>query len=300
MGKKVKAEGAEKQGNWNKKSQKLKLDLNSTQGRSRYFLTFSKRLGWVAGIGLAVYVVVLAVQLYQSLSVAPALLVRQDAMPDISISGNSSIPESVIRDIVVKRIGSELASINPFEIKAALEASGQIRSANLEKDFPNRLNVTIQERLPVVMLAAMDADNQLSFWAIDEEGVIYKPFDLKRMKALKLPFVEGLQIKEIEDGVTQVEGIDKVHYLLQLLKKDAYEVFNDIRSVSLLQYNHGEPELGAVIIMRGTQIKKLVFGVENFEYQIIKLIGVLSVAGKIQLSEKNVVDLSYSGDAIVR
>lgn len=299
MARKVKADEGEKRPGWNKQSQKLRLDLKSTHGRKRFWISAFKKAGLVVGIGLIAYAIVLGLQLYQSLRVE--MVIRtSERIPEIRISGNSSIPENVIRDIVRDHISENLASVNPFIIKNTLEANGQIKVAKVEKDFPNTLKVQITERLPVLMLAALDAENEVSFWSIDKEGVIYKPFDLQRMKALKLPFVEGLQIDEIEDGVTQVDGIEKVHYLLELLEKDAYEVFNDVKSVSLLHYNRGEPELGALIILRGTQIKKMIFGVENLEYQVIKLIGVLSVAGKIQLSSRNVIDLSYSGDAIVR
>jgi len=299
MARKVKADAGEKRPGWDKQSQKLRLDLKSTHGRKRFWISALTKSGLVVGIVLIGYATVLGLQLYQSLRVEIVIRVPEN-MPDIQISGNSSIPEKVIREIVLDHVSEDLASVNPFLIKNTLEANGQIKEAKVEKDFPNTLKVQITERLPVLMLAALDAENEVSFWSIDKEGVVYRPFDLQRMKALKLPFVEGLEIEKIEDGVTRIDGIGKVHYLLELLKKDAYEVFNDVKSVSLLHYNRGEPELGALIILRGTQVKKMIFGVENFEYQVIKLIGVLSVAGKIQLSSKNVIDLSYSGDAIVR
>jgi hypothetical protein len=204
--------------------------------------------------------------------------------------------ESIVRPALVP----DLADVKPFRVKAALERKGQVKQAEVRKDFPNRLQIDITERLPVLMLAALDADNQVSFWAIDESGIVFRPFDLERMKALELPFVEGLDLESIEDGVTRVPGIPKVHYLLELLERDAYAVYADIRSVSLLEYNGGEPELGAVIVLRGRRLRQVIFGVENFEYQVVKLMGVLSVAGRVRLSEKNVIDLSYSGDAIVR
>ncbi len=277
----------------------MKLDIKSPHGRSRFFLSFLQKMALLIAFALVVYLGILGVQFYQSWEVEPHI-VEPVEMPEIVIAGNSSLPSSEIETMVIEIIQPNLASIDPFKVKHVLESHGQVKSAKVEKDFPNQLKVDIIERLPVLMLAALDESNQVTFWAIDEEGIVYKPFDLQRMKALDLPFVEGVEIEKIVDGVTRIDGVDKVYFLMQLLKSDVYAVYNDIGSVSLLHYNEGEAELGAVIILHGKQLKKIIFGVENFEYQVVKLIGVLSVAGKIRLNEKNVIDLSYSGDAIVR
>ena len=296
---KANAKKTDKTASWDKDSQKLKIDRGTPHGRHRFWVSLFLKLGVLVGFALIVYLAVLGVQLYQSWQVQPEI-VKPVTLPTLVISGNSSLPSETIEAMVIQVIEPNLAAINPYLVKQTLESKGQVKSANVEKDFPNHLKIHITERLPVLMLAALDAENQVTFWAVDEEGTIYKPYDLQRMKALELPFVEGVQIARIEDGLSRIEGIDKVHYLLQLLKRDAYAVFNDVKSVSMIDYNGGEPELGAVIILRGQQLKKVIFGVENFEYQVVKLIGVLSVSGKVRLSQKNVIDLSYSGDAIVR
>ncbi|MEQ9823035.1 MAG: FtsQ-type POTRA domain-containing protein [Puniceicoccaceae bacterium] len=289
----------ERTNRWSKDSQQLKPVVLSADGRKRFWLTLLRRSSvvWVAVLVAALLAV--GLQMWQSWRKIPGLGEKVD-WPVLVISGNSSLPDSKIQAMVQPLLTPRLAAVNAFRVKAALERNGQVKRAEVEKDFPNQLNIHITERLPILMLAAMDEENQLSFWAIDESGVVFRPFDLERMKALELPFVEGLDLVRIEDGVTIVPGISRVHYLLQLLERDAYEVYEDIRSVSMLNYNEGEPELGAVIVLKGRKLRQIVFGVENFEYQVVKLLGVLSVAGRVRLSEKNVIDLSYSGDAIVR
>jgi len=289
----------ERKGFWDKQSQDLKPDLKTPHGRQRFFTSLFSKLGILVGFALVVYFVVLGIQLYQSWEIKPQI-VEPLALPQIIVTGNSSLPTPMIEEMVKQVIEPGLAKVDPFKIKKLLETNGQVKSAAIEKDFPDKLRIHIIERLPVLMMAAMDESHALSFWAIDDEGILYRPFDLQRMKTLDLPFIEGLQIDKIEDGVTRIQGIEKVHYLMELLKRDAYAVYNDVKSVSLMNFNEGEAELGAVIILKGTQLKKVIFGVDNFEYQVVKLLGVMSVSGKLQLSDKNVIDLSYSGDAIVR
>lgn len=281
---------------WDKKSQKLKLDLASKPARSRFFSNLRLLLITVLFFALLVFAVVWVLTWVnnQKLSGFEEMIVDP---PELEITGNSGLPLSVIRERIQEVISTDLLSINPYKVKALLEVYGQVRKAEVTKDFPHLLKIQITERQPTLMLATLDSEGSLEFWGVDETGVVFKPYDLAGMKSLDLPFLQGIEISKVEDGVTQIDGVKKIHYILQLVKRDAYPVYNDIRSVSLENYNEGVSELGAVIITRGIQVKQIVFGVENFEFQVIKLIGVLSVSTGLDNKE---IDLSYSGDAIIR
>jgi hypothetical protein len=299
MGKKAKRGMPERSAIWDKKSQRLRPDLRSSQGRFVLLRGLLRWFTWVSLTGLVLVLLLLVWQMLVSWKTVPELRPPPAGLR-LVITGQSSLQEDQIAALVQPLMKPKLEAVRAFRVKAVLESRGQIKHVRVEKAFPDELRIHVTERLPVLMAAIQDAGNQVSFWAIDEAGVLFKPFDPARMQALELPFVEGIRLDVVEDGVTRVAGIERVRHLLALLQHEAYEVFQDLRSVSLESFSGGEAELGAVIILRGRKLRKIVFGVENFEYQIVKLHGVLSVGGRLRLQDRQIIDLSLSGDAIVR
>jgi hypothetical protein len=283
---------------WDKDSQNLKLDFDSKPARKRFFVNLFLPLAAIVLFVILAFGVIWVIQENRRLG-SFVIFETTEGLPELVISGNSGLPEETIREMVFDFISTDLKKVNPYAVKCMLERHGQIRSAEVSKNFPDQLLIRITERQPILMLATQEKDEETEFWGVDQYGIIFKPHDLERIKILKLPFLKGIKIDKIEDGRTYIGGTEKVHYLLQLIKRDAYPVYTDIRSVSLENYDEGVPELGAVIILKGRQMKRIIFGVENFEYQVGKLISVLSMSGSVHL-EKKEIDLSYSGDAIIR
>lgn len=283
---------------WDKDSQSLKLDLSSGPARKRFILKLLITL-LVAIIFAAVVLGVVWIVRERQQGVVILEIDEPTEPPELTIIGNVSIPEQMIRDMVEDEVSVGLKKLNLFTVKEKLEESGQILNAELTKDFPDQLKIYITERQPILMLATQRKDEDIEYWGVDENGILFKPYDLRRMQVLDLPFLKVAPLKETIDGKTCIPGMQKIHYLLELIKRDAYPVYDDIRRVSLEQYEDGEAELGAVIILEGRQIKRIIFGVDHFENQVTKLISVLSVSGNAPLDKKEI-DLSYDGDAIIR
>ena len=283
---------------WDKASQNLTLDLSSEPARKRYFLKLFITLVAAIVFAAMVFGVVWLVRERQQ-GVVILEVEEPPEPPLLVVNGNVSIPEQMIRDMVEDEVSVGLKKLNLFTVKKTLEQSGQILNAELTKDFPDQLLIYITERQPILMLATQREGEEVVYWGVDENGVLFKPYDLRRMKVLDLPYLKVASLKETIDGQTTIPGMQKIHYLLELLKRDAYPVYDDIRWVSLEQYEDGEAELGAVIILEGRQIGRIIFGVDHFENQVTKLISVLSVSGNAPLNKKEI-DLSYDGDAIIR
>jgi hypothetical protein len=284
---------------WDRKKQKLKPDLRSSQARLKVLRRIVLPFFLLASI---VGLVVLArwgwLQLPHPL--IPPIERKHEGFPKVVIEGLTAMPESTVIEAVQNHLRGELAFISLSAIKEQLESIGQVKEARVRKEFPDTLHITIVEYQPVLMLAAQLESGDLTFWAVREDGVLFKPHDAARMMTLGLPFLEGVKLTSIEDGVTRVEGMKQVQYLLQLLKRDLYPVYSDLRSVSLERYRGGVADLGSVIILRGRQLREVHFGIDNLDFQMIKLMGVISVAGRIKLDQKKVIDLSLPGDAMIR
>ncbi len=89
----------------------------------------------------------------------------------------------------------------PLErVASALKTHPWVRNAVLEKRFPNRLQITIEARKPVLIFQAMEG--VLRF--VDEDGTVFGEPDLKRLP--KVPLVQGISDSD-RDQLRIVHGL---------------------------------------------------------------------------------------------
>jgi cell division protein FtsQ len=119
--------------------------------------------------------------------VAPNLRIEH-----ITITADMQLP----RDALLRQAGLEersyFFSIDPTQVKLALEAWPPVKAATVEKIFPDTLRVTIQARLPVAVALAEGADG-LRPVAIDEHGVVFAEGSSAAIQVL--PVVSGLRFE---------------------------------------------------------------------------------------------------------
>jgi cell division septal protein FtsQ len=82
-----------------------------------------------------------------------------------------------------------MMEIDIHSMKQQLEAHGQVKSASVERQFPNVLKIAIKEHEPVLRMRVMAANEQAELRIISREGTIYKGFGYPKATLNKLPFV---------------------------------------------------------------------------------------------------------------
>jgi cell division septal protein FtsQ len=163
-----------KSSNWNKEGQRLRIDLSSQAGRQRFFAELASRTVLIV---VFVCVAVLVFSYFRWIRPLWAeMLGAQTLCSRLLVI--VSIPESSIREWTELNIKRDLEAINPFEIQRTLEARGAVAEAKVVKDFPNHLHIDIRERIPVLLLATMNPEGKVKFWAIDASGIVFDPHDL--------------------------------------------------------------------------------------------------------------------------
>ncbi|MBO5254914.1 MAG: FtsQ-type POTRA domain-containing protein [Opitutales bacterium] len=87
----------------------------------------------------------------------------------------------------------KLADVNIFAIKNALENLTQVKTAKVERIYPNKLRVTISEYMPMAKFIT-EIDMRTVLYAISPEGVFYEPICMNEKFIEKLPLITGYQI----------------------------------------------------------------------------------------------------------
>ncbi|MGH7856697.1 MAG: cell division protein FtsQ/DivIB, partial [Candidatus Binatia bacterium] len=99
-------------------------------------------------------------------------------------------PEAVVAWAKVRHDVS-LWSIDPESTEIRLLSHPRIRSASVRREFPDRLRVKVEERLP---LAVLLLDDPLF---VDAEGRVFPPFARELLG--DYPYVSGLRAADLEE-----------------------------------------------------------------------------------------------------
>lgn len=152
----------------------------STQERTRK--RFARRqwarrwLTWkpvVAVVGLVLLVVLVVWLVYFS-----SLL----AVKGVDVQGVRQLSAQEIRAAAAVPTGDPLATVDLDRIRARVEALAPVRSADVSREWPDQVLITVEERVPV---AVVEISGQLR--GMDAEGVVFRdyaqaPPDLPRVE----------------------------------------------------------------------------------------------------------------------
>ena len=177
--------------------------------------------------------------------------------------------------MVELRRDTAMMEIDIHTMKQQLEAHGQVKSASIERQFPNVLRINIKEHEPVLRMRVMGANEQSEVRIISREGTIYKGVSYPNATLNKLPYV--LPYQHPKGGISPMRGIDKVADLLEETRRTQSNFYKTWKLVSLKHYS-GNPELpGEVIEVRTSMVPRIIFGFNtSFAQQLDRLAVILN------------------------
>jgi len=139
----------------------------------------------LAGIGLG--------ELVYQLAIAPKVLVDS-----VIIKSDSAVPKGEILRIAQLQGPVPYHRVHPATLKRRLETVSWIRSAKVEKVFPNKLTITVEVRKPVGM-TLIETGNSSQVFALDDELNLFVPYEGDW--DVSLPLFTGIRIEGTTDGV---------------------------------------------------------------------------------------------------
>jgi cell division septal protein FtsQ len=212
---------------------------------------------------------------------------------------NGVLPPAWFGTVVELRRDTAMMEIDIHSMKQQLEAHGQVKSASVERQFPNVLKIAIKEHEPVLRMRVMAANEQAELRIISREGTIYKGFGYPKATLNKLPFV--LPYRHPEGGITPMRGIGQVADLLEETRRTQANFYKTWKLVSLKHYS-GDPELpGQVIEVRTTMVPRIIFGFNtSFAQQLDRLALILNYVQSRGNPAIKRIDLSLPKDAAVQ
>ncbi len=209
------------------------------------------------------------------------------------------LPNSWLGSVIELRRDTTMMEVDIHAIKQQLEADGQVKSASVERQFPNALKIDVKEHEPVMRMRVMGANDQPELRIVSREGTIYKGVGYPQATLGRLPYV--VPYRHPEGGFKPMRGIDRVADLLEVTRRTQPNFFKTWQLVMLEHYS-GDPELpGQVIEVRTKTVPRIIFGFNtDFAQQLDRLGVILQYVQSRGNPAVKRIDLSLQGSAAVQ
>lgn len=209
------------------------------------------------------------------------------------------LPDRWLGSVIEIRRGMNLMEIDIHAMKQDLEASGQVESASVEREFPDALKIKVKERVPALRMRVTGAEGQLEDRVVARDGTIYKGAGYPKATLSKLPFVVPYQ--HPEGGIKPMRGIETVAQLLDAARRTQPNFFKSWQIVNLKHYT-GDPDLpGQIIEVKSPMVPRIIFGASSdFAQQLDRLGVIMNYVQSHGNPAVKRIDLSLLGSAAVQ
>ena len=273
--------------------------VNSSQSRKRRQVQALKLLGAFLFCVLLISAVVWAIVAFNEREEPIQITTPSKPVEKVLFDTNGVLPPSWLGTVVELRRDTAMMEIDIHTMKQQLEAHGQVKSASIERQFPNALKIDLKEHEPVLRMRVMGVNGRAEVRIISREGTIYKGIGYPRATLNRLPFV--LPYQHSEGGILPMRGIGQVAELLEETRRKQSNFYKTWKLVSLKHYS-GNPDFpGQVIEVRSSMVPRIIFGFNtSFAQQLDRLAVILNYVQSRGNPAIKRIDLTLPKDAAVQ
>ncbi|MBK1876576.1 cell division protein FtsQ/DivIB [Pelagicoccus mobilis] len=249
---------------WKDIDQSVKPKAMSSASERRVWMGRAKLFGGVLFVGAV---------LAAALHFAPQI----EGGPEMITKAGESLPVATIdvhtdgnleRDYLLRTLDvpedANLLSVDLDEMKRRLESIGQVESAVVSRRFPDALEVTVEERTPIMRLLVQRSNGETLNLFVDGDGVVFEADRLDPRISRRLPFLFGVNLAKEEEGFSDVGDIEPLADLLSEAQAVAPHIYSSWRIMSLEKEDR--------LIAKGKFVKEVVFDRNSdFRDQLAKL-----------------------------
>lgn len=239
----------------------------STKGKKRLFLSSANLMLialLVAVVGWGTWEIRRTVRGGHSTLGTP---VTRAPIRDIVLITDGVLSQEWVEKTLALPANASLMELDLFALKDRLLRRGQVAAADLRREFPDTLVVSLQERAPVLRAIVQEAGEAPRSLLIARDGVAYEGTGYDSLMTNALPFLDGVKLERSRDGFVPVEGMAEVSDMISAAQNNAPHLFRSWRVVSLArlrEYNE--------IVVRSRDIPEIVFNRrEDFTRQLARL-----------------------------
>jgi len=279
---------------WRDIPQEIAPRRMSSVGRRRLNMGFVRTAAMVVTVGAMGWG---GFEIWQTLQQDPQRLTAgNESRPveTINLQSNGVLDDAWLQETLALAPQTGLMELDLYALRTRLTASGQVRTAVLVREFPATLNVTLEERSPVVrMNAKLDGPDTRTF-LVAQDGTVYHGEGYGPQLVRSLPWLGGVRLSREGSGFVPIEGIAQLADLLATARGAMPDRFATWRVVSLERLS-----ADGQILVQSAQVPEIIFGVrEDFYSQIARLDLILEETSRRTTVPLHSIDLSVGASQV--
>ncbi len=154
----------------------------------------------------------------------------------IHVHADFEIERSVLLELAGLHETAYFFNVRPGEIAQRIEEHPLVRTAQVERVFPNALRLDLLRRRPVA-LVVLDRNGRVTPAAVDEEGVIYDAG--LHLAELDLPVISGVEFQGAPVGARMPEMLHGFLESLHRLKVEEPRLFDRVSELQIVPRRNG-------------------------------------------------------------
>ncbi len=264
----------------------------SWRARLRSFFIFIKFLLYlliICGLGALGYIA------YKNGTIQKAITPATEVLKETSFSSDGIISETWFLRNGFFPEAKNLADIDIVLLRKNFEKLRQIKSAEIKKIYPDKISITISERQPIARVAVA-RQKDLTIYAIASDGVFYEPICMETENFEKLLWLAGVPLVEVSNKLEPFTKAKELEAFLLLSKNTLPKNYETWESVNVSEISSITLPLIMVTTKSGL---KIIFHINNLEFQLKKLEYVLRFYDEDALQKIEKIDLSLRTQAII-
>ncbi|MFP4373632.1 MAG: cell division protein FtsQ/DivIB [Spirochaetaceae bacterium] len=180
---------------------------------------------------LMLLIAVLAIALIGELTfhfvIAPELSITQ-----ISVESEIALADDELLRLAGLRNTPAYFAVDAADVARNIETHPSVRAATVEKVFPNRLEISIAARKPLLVTLAVTETGSVPV-AVDDEGVVFEMNG--NVADVDLPVVSGIRFEKFSPGVQLPSMLHEFLSDIRRVKMEHPELFDQISEYRIVR-----------------------------------------------------------------
>lgn len=168
--------------------------------------------------------------------------------------------------------GTPLMAIDIHRLQEQLSGVGQIRSAVVERVFPDALLIRVDEHEPLLRTVVQQGNGERRVFLVSRRGHVYRGQSYPTQMLQNLPYLAGIALRTDAAGnYLPVAGIGTVAEFVDLSRMLVPELYTGWSYLDLSRYLGDPRAVGSEIRVRTKAGAEIIFAPANFPAQLERL-----------------------------
>lgn len=181
----------------------------------------------------------------------------------VHVETDGVLDEDWVRAVLALPGNARMLDLRLPELRARIEAHGQVERVILTLAFPDTLAVRLTERAPLFRLRAAKPDGTVADFLVDSQGAVFEGINHDPLRIAALPWLEGARLRR-RDG--QLQPIPEASEAAAFLARAALAAPHLVRTWRVVSV----ADLPRVIV-RSDEVREAALETDDLEAQLARL-----------------------------